>query len=136
MNAHPNRNVTALSALLLLVTCFAAACESPKARFAQYAEGWSPTMQALYPPGAAWRQPEDAFGAFERWTFDAPAPDGFAQHALEHARARSGSVHCCWWGDVPRRSAGSSLGAMGMYRDYVFVDSRGLVVVAYRSFVD
>lgn len=113
-----------------------AACASPEARFARNAEAGRAGMQDLYPPGREWREPADALGAFCRWQCDEPAPDGFSALALEHARTHGSNPHCCWWGVVPRRTVGSSMGAMGLYRDYVFLDSSGLVVVAYRCFLD
>ena len=63
-------------------------------------------------------------------------PDGFAAFALERARSQHDGVVFCRYGWVPRLTRGSSLGAAGIFIDYVFLDSEERVLVAFRRFID
>jgi hypothetical protein len=91
---------------------------------------------ARYPPGQPWREPTDKLRSFERWLLGSPAPDGFAEEALARARTQSNHLRTCWWGFVARQTIGFSLGALGSFVDYVFLDSDDRVVVAYRRLRD
>jgi hypothetical protein len=93
-------------------------------------------MLARYPPGSAWREPQDRLGSFKLWSVVAPAPDGFAELALARARAQGADLSSCWWGCVARLTLGSSFGAVGSFVDYVLLDSDDRVVVAYRRYFD
>jgi hypothetical protein len=126
-----------LRSLLIVVVCTLNSCRSPESRFASMEEMYRDDMVAWYPPGSDWCGPRDKwFGEFTCWQLDDPAPDLFAKLSLAHARARSSDLRSCWWGRVPRITLGSSFGAMGLYVDYVFLDSADRVVVAYRRFLD
>jgi hypothetical protein len=56
--------------------------------------------------------------------------------ALDRARSQPDDVALCKHGAVPRLTPGSSLGAIGIFEDYVFLNSQGRVLVAFRRFVD
>jgi hypothetical protein len=89
-----------------------------------------------YPQGLPWSAPRDALGVFATWMPTEPAPDGFASLALDRARSQHDHVALCKNGGVPRLTLGSSLGAVGIYEDYVFLDSLGRVLVAFLRFID
>ena len=100
-------------------------------------------MADRYPQGLPWSAPRDALGVFATWmptdTEWAAVPiadDGFASLALDRARSQHDDVALCKCGGVPRLTLGSSLGAVGIYEDYVFLDSQGRVLVAFRRFID
>lgn len=131
------RRVRRLSRSLVIgVVLTLVSCATPESRFAAQEEQYRQELRSLYRPGSQWREPGNKLGSFELWQLAAPAPDGFAELALAHARAQSDDLRGCWLGFVARETLGSSFGAVGAFRDYVFVDSHDRVVVAYRRFID
>lgn len=88
-----------------------------------------------YPPGASVEQLPCV--GFDRWDLSSPAPDRFAELGLAEARGGDGMTPTsCMSAEVPRRGPASSLGAFGLWQDYVFLDSRDRVLIAFRRWVD
>lgn len=122
--------------LLIGGACALTSCATPETYFASQEEQHRQELLARYPSGSAWREPKDKLGTFKLWQLAPPAPDGFAELALARARTQKFDLRSCWWGHVARLTLGSSFGAMGIWVDYVFLDSGDRVVVAYRRFLD
>lgn len=122
--------------LLIGAACAFGSCATPETRFTSQEERYRDEMVARYPAGTAWREPQDKLGTFKLWQLGAPAPDGFAEFALARARTQNADLRSCWWGFVARTTLGTSLGSMGSFVDYVFLDTDDRVIVAYRRFFD
>ncbi|MBZ0153265.1 MAG: hypothetical protein K8J09_17205 [Planctomycetes bacterium] len=120
----------------ILIACVAVACATTEGRFNAQESAHRAVLARRYPPGSQWRAPRDALGDFADWIVADPAPGGFAALALDRARAQHDDVSLCKYGDVPRLTLGSSLGAIGICEDYIFLDSQGCVLVAFRRFID
>lgn len=120
----------------ILIACAVVACATTEDRFNAQESAHRAVLSHRYPSGAHWSAPRDAMRDFSDWRLTEPAPDGFAVLALDRARSQHDDVARCKYGAVPRLTLGSSLGAMGVYEDYVFLDSQGRVLVAFRRFID
>lgn len=122
--------------LSILIACAAVACATTEDRFSAQESAHRTILAHRYPSGSQWSAPRDALGDFADWMVSDPAPGAFAALALDRARAQHDDVALCKYGGVPRLTLGSSLGAIGIYEDYVFLDSQGCVLVAFRRFLD
>ena len=120
----------------ILIVCAAVACSTASDRFSAQESAYRSPLSERYPPGSRWTEPRDAFSSFANWTLTEPAPDPFAALALARAGSQHGNVVRCRYGEVPRLTRGSSLGAMGIFTDYVFLDGEDRVLVAFRCFID
>lgn len=122
--------------LLRALVALTSACVSTESAF-QFSEAeYRDELERRYPAGTPWGEPNDQLGPFEHWDLSAPAPDGFAEHALAHVRRNGRPVAACVFGFVPRWGWGSSIGAFGIWCDYVFLDAERRIVVAFRRFFD
>mgnify|MGYP003661262408 FL=1 len=123
--------------LIALVVCAATSCSTWQERFDAMQADSHDELAMLYPVGGRFDTDADRFfGAFERWDLKATPPSEFAAFLRGRVRQSHGSAVACWHGEVPRLTLGSSLGAMGIWADYVFVDVDGRVLVALRRFID
>ena len=118
------------------LACLLSSCATQQSRFAAQEEHYHQEMLTRYRPGSRWLEPQDRLRGFSVWDLTSPAPGGFAELALAQARTHSGDLRSCRWGWVARQTHGSSFGAMGIFVDYVFLDSEERVVIAFRRFLD
>jgi hypothetical protein len=124
----------------LAIACFSmgVACRTADQRIVDLEERYRAELIERYPPGSVWREPTDALRTFQSWAVTEPAPDGFAERALRHARARHEGVTRCTFGWVPRPTLGHSTGMVffGAFGDFVFLDAEDRVLVTFRRWVD
>ena len=133
---------TQAQGFLALAVCAAASCssweeQSWEERFDALQASSREELTSLYPVGARFEPDANRFfRAFERWDLDAAPPSQFADFLLARVRTSHNAAVACWYGEIPRLTAGSSVGAFGIWADYVFVDDDRRVLVAWRQFVD
>ena len=120
---------------LAIPLLLAAACVSVESAFESSNQAYASELALRYPVGTALEHVPCA--GFERWNLSMPVPDRFAELGLAKAKEASGAKPAsCVFGEVLRLGPTSSLGAFGMWQDYVFLDSRDRVLVAFRRWVD
>ena len=112
------------------------ACRTPIDWFDDQEWGYRAHLAARYPKGSQWCEPQDKLGPFATWTTDSPSPDRCSARALERALELGYRPSYCRLGAVARTSPGTSLGATGIFHDYVFHDGQDRILVAFRRFVD
>lgn len=96
------------------------------------------TVHALYPVGTPKAELAARCGEPTRiLSLEGSVPDAYAAAAARDVERVTGvAPRLCHLYHVLRPGAGSSLGAFGMWGDYVFFDADGRVLGARRRFLD
>lgn len=130
----------------LVVSFAASSCTTGLDRFERLQRDAHPELTKLYPPGQPYWTTEYQ-GSVDRWNLDEDPPSRFASFLRERVSQSHESAVGCWIAEVPRwpktpkcrnwsRYTPSLHDPIGLWIDYVFVDSEERILAAYRRFID